>query len=144
MSEMNTKDFVIGTLIGGIVGACSALLMAPKSGRELRGELSEGAYSAKEKTSELTSEAYEKGTQWASVAKEKSSELAKNVSDQSTQLYDRVKGSTSTSGDGNEEKTADELAEELSEDLEAEQEAVDNVKEDVRDLHASTEEKDQT
>ncbi|MFD2705327.1 YtxH domain-containing protein [Salibacterium lacus] len=144
MSDMNTKDFVIGTLIGGIVGACSALLMAPKSGRELRGELSEGAYSAKEKTNELTNDAYEKGSKWADYAREKSSEIAKNVSEQSSQLYGKVKETASSGSEGNEEKTADELAEELSEDLEAEQGNVDSVKEDVRDLHASTEEKDQT
>ncbi|SFQ07929.1 YtxH domain-containing protein [Salibacterium halotolerans] len=144
MSDMNTKDFVIGTLIGGIVGACSALLMAPKSGRELRGELSEGAYSAKEKTNEMTSSAYEKGSQWAGYAREKSSEIAKNVSEQSSQLYGKVKETASSGNEGSQEKTADELAEEISEDLEAEQEGVNNVKEDVRDLHASTEEKDQT
>ncbi|GAJ99426.1 YtxH domain-containing protein [Geomicrobium sp. JCM 19055] len=53
MSDMNTKDFLIGTLIGGIVGASAALLFAPKSGKELRGDISEGASTAKDKTYEL-------------------------------------------------------------------------------------------
>ena len=29
---INTKDFLIGALVGGIVGAVTALLLAPKSG----------------------------------------------------------------------------------------------------------------
>ncbi|RSL32919.1 YtxH domain-containing protein [Salibacterium salarium] len=137
MSEMNTKDFVIGTLIGSIVGACSALLLAPKAGKELREDLSDGAQTAKVKTNEFTNEAYEKGSEWANRAKDKSSELAKNVSDQSYQIYDRVKG---VAGSTNEEKTADELADELSEDLESDEETFEDVKEDVRDLHASASE----
>ncbi len=46
---MNTKDFLIGTLVGGIVGATTALFLAPKSGKELRSDISEQAYNAKEK-----------------------------------------------------------------------------------------------
>ena len=44
-NNMNTKDFVIGALIGGIVGAASALLLAPKSGKELRQDLNHQALS---------------------------------------------------------------------------------------------------
>lgn len=36
-----TKGFVIGAIIGGAIGAITALLLAPKSGRELRQELAE-------------------------------------------------------------------------------------------------------
>ena len=37
--NINAKDFLIGTLVGGIVGSLTALLLAPKSGKELRGDL---------------------------------------------------------------------------------------------------------
>lgn len=36
---INSKDFLIGTLIGGIIGATTALFLAPKSGKELRDEI---------------------------------------------------------------------------------------------------------
>ncbi|MFN3195021.1 MAG: YtxH domain-containing protein [Chlorobiota bacterium] len=36
-----TKGFLIGTLVGGAIGAAVALLTAPKSGRELRGDIQE-------------------------------------------------------------------------------------------------------
>lgn len=77
MGDMNTKDFLIGTLIGGIVGATTALFLAPKSGKELRNDLGEQAQMAKAKTSEFTSTAYDKGNEWATIAKEKSSNIAK-------------------------------------------------------------------
>src|SRR5699024_11997693 len=58
--NINSKDFIIGTLIGGIVGAGVALFLAPKSGKELRGDLNQGAMQVKDR-------AYE----WKDVAKEK-------------------------------------------------------------------------
>lgn len=88
---MNTKDFLIGTLIGGIVGASAALLLAPKSGKELRSDISEQAQIAKEKTTALTSTAYEKGNEWAQIAKDKSSDIAKTVQAQSQQVIEKVK-----------------------------------------------------
>lgn len=36
-----TKGFVLGAIIGGAIGAITALLLAPKSGRELRQELAQ-------------------------------------------------------------------------------------------------------
>lgn len=88
---MNTKDFLIGTLIGGIVGAAAALLLAPKSGKELRSDISEQAQIAKEKTTAFTSTAYEKGNEWAQIAKDKSSSIAKTVQAQSQQVIGKVK-----------------------------------------------------
>ena len=38
---MSSSNFVLGALVGGIVGAATALFLAPKSGKELRGDLSE-------------------------------------------------------------------------------------------------------
>lgn len=46
---INSKDFLIGTLIGGIVGATTALFLAPKSGKELRDDLNTQANALKEK-----------------------------------------------------------------------------------------------
>lgn len=41
MSEKYTRGFIFGALIGGAVGAITALLLAPKSGEELRKDLAE-------------------------------------------------------------------------------------------------------
>lgn len=34
--QSSTKDFLLGALIGGVVGAATALLLTPKSGKEIR------------------------------------------------------------------------------------------------------------
>lgn len=57
---INSKDFLIGTLIGGIIGATTALFLAPKSGKELRDDLNTQANALKEKTDRLTTDAKEK------------------------------------------------------------------------------------
>lgn len=69
--SINTKDFVIGALIGGIVGAGTALLLAPKSGKELISDINTQASHLKEKSSHLADTAKVKGTEWVQVAKEK-------------------------------------------------------------------------
>ncbi|EIT85487.1 general stress protein [Fictibacillus macauensis ZFHKF-1] len=77
---INSKDFLIGALIGGFVGAASALLLAPKSGKELRSDINEQA-----------STVMDKGSEWTSIAKDKSSTIAKAVTEQSTQVAGKVK-----------------------------------------------------
>jgi gas vesicle protein len=90
-SNINTKDFVIGTLIGGIIGATTALLLAPKSGKELRNNLNEQAGAIKDKTSQWKDTAVEKGTELATVAKEKSASISKTVQDQSNGIVGKLK-----------------------------------------------------
>lgn len=48
-----TRNFFIGTLVGGIVGSIAALLFAPKSGKELREDISEQVQNVSEKTAEI-------------------------------------------------------------------------------------------
>ncbi|SPU02337.1 putative general stress protein [Bacillus subtilis] len=68
---INSKDFLIGTLIGGIIGATTALFLAPKSGKELRDDLGSQAVALRDKTDKMTADAKEKGTQYVSIAKDK-------------------------------------------------------------------------
>jgi gas vesicle protein len=79
-SNINAKDFIIGSLVGGIVGAATALFLAPKSGKELRTDLNDQAIVLKDKSTEL-----------ASRAKESSQTLAKTVQDQSSQVAGKVR-----------------------------------------------------
>ena len=48
MKDSN-KSLLWGALIGSVVGSVTALLLAPKSGRELRQDISEGARQVTEK-----------------------------------------------------------------------------------------------
>ena len=94
---MSTKDFVVGAIVGGLVGAATALFLAPKSGKELRNDLTaQGSVlmeksgplmekgsalkqTATEKGIALKQTATEKGTEWISVAKEKGAPLTEAV-----------------------------------------------------------------
>ena len=91
-NHINTKDFLIGTLVGGIVGALTALFLAPKSGKELRGDINDQAYLIREKTENLRETAIEKSSEITSTVKDKTSALSKKVSEQSQGLVNKVKG----------------------------------------------------
>jgi gas vesicle protein len=52
-SEESSSSFLLGALIGGLVGAAAAIFLAPKSGSELRSTLNNQAGTLKEKTVQL-------------------------------------------------------------------------------------------
>jgi gas vesicle protein len=52
-SEDSSSSFLLGALIGGLVGAAAAIFLAPKSGRELLSTLNNQAGTIKEKTTQL-------------------------------------------------------------------------------------------
>ncbi|UJF31660.1 YtxH domain-containing protein [Paenibacillus hexagrammi] len=76
---------MIGAVVGGVLGAATALLFAPKSGRELRSDIAEQAQAVTDKTAQIAS----------SVGK-KTQEIAKTVSTQTSGLYDKAKGTAAT------------------------------------------------
>ena len=69
----------------------TALFLAPKSGKELRGDLNGQAYLLREKTESLRETAIEKGSEITSTVKDKTSALSKKVSEQSA-IVNKVKG----------------------------------------------------
>lgn len=85
---MNSKDFLLGVVVGGIIGAATALLLAPKPGSELRGDIKETWHTVSSKTQEL---AHQVG--------ERSQELARNVSAQTSELISKAKEVASTVAD---------------------------------------------
>ena len=90
-NDINTKDFMIGALIGGMLGGAVALLLAPKSGKELRSDINGGAKYISDKTQEFKQTAIEKGTELAEVAKTKTNTLSEKVSKQSATILENVK-----------------------------------------------------
>jgi gas vesicle protein len=112
-NNMNGKDFLLGALVGGIIGAAAALLLAPKSGKELRQDIGEGYRVVADKTTEFAGEistrsqeiagqvkgigtdwagkAKDVGTEWAGKAKEVGVELAGKAKDVTTSVVEDVK-----------------------------------------------------
>jgi len=68
---MSNKKFWIGALIGSVIGSVSALLFAPKSGRELRKDIAEGAQQVSERTQEWARQVGEQTDELISSAKGK-------------------------------------------------------------------------
>ncbi|GIO37224.1 hypothetical protein J41TS12_20850 [Paenibacillus antibioticophila] len=69
------KGWIWGAAIGTIVGSVTALLFAPKAGRELRKDIAEGARQVGEKTQEVAGKVGEQSTQIAGIVKEKAEDL---------------------------------------------------------------------
>ncbi|KGR73592.1 YtxH domain-containing protein [Ureibacillus manganicus] len=80
---INMKDFIIGALIGGMVGAAAGLLLAPKTGRDLRNDVASQAITIRDK-----------GVEFSSTAKEKTVQLSNQLKEQSVNLVDKVKSKT--------------------------------------------------
>ncbi|MCG3089443.1 YtxH domain-containing protein [Sporosarcina cyprini] len=84
-------SFLLGALVGGVIGAAAALFLAPKTGQEMREDFSEQASQLKNKSIELTSVAKDKATELTAVAKDKTDGLTKTIQEQSGQLVGKVK-----------------------------------------------------
>lgn len=95
-NNMNGKDFLIGTLIGGMIGAAAALLLAPKKGSELRRDLSEQAHQVSERTHELADTVGRKSHEWSEVATQRSREVAGQISGRSREIASQVGERSST------------------------------------------------
>lgn len=119
MSEnnINTKDFVIGTLVGSIVGASIALIFAPKSGKELRGNINTGASQVKDRASEWKIIAQEKGATWKDKAYTTTAEFKQRAMDTTSQISKKTQDLTKTVADkmkknnSSDEETEEKVAE---------------------------------
>ena len=83
-----TKGLVIGLLAGGVVGAITALLYAPKSGKELRSDLKQKANDIAEGASEYVKSARARSTDSVSRAKSTADDLTSDVKEQAGHILD--------------------------------------------------------
>jgi gas vesicle protein len=51
-NKINGKDFILGAVVGGLIGAMAALLVAPKTGKALRGDISDKYQDVSQKAQE--------------------------------------------------------------------------------------------
>ena len=99
-NSINSKDFIIGALVGGIIGAATALFTAPKAGKELRNDITEQAKNISEKTDKLYRDITE-------TAKEKTSSVSEAVSVKSAEIVSKVKRLKPANDNGVEELEAE-------------------------------------
>lgn len=76
--KQSNRKFWIGAIVGGVVGGVTALLFAPKSGRELRQDIADGAKQATEKTQQIAQQIGDKTSDWVEAAREKKDGLKRS------------------------------------------------------------------
>lgn len=101
-----TGSFIAGAIIGGVIGAATALFLAPKTGREMREDLTTQASQLKDKSIELSSTAKEKAVELSSTAKDKAAELSSTAKDKAAEYSSAAKDYTADFTDTAKEKTA--------------------------------------
>ncbi|MGD7044267.1 YtxH domain-containing protein [Jeotgalibacillus proteolyticus] len=124
--ESSSKEFILGAVIGGAIGAATALFLAPKSGTELRQDLNNQAGLLKERSYEWKDQAVTKGNELASTAKEKSAGITQTVQNQSNSLVEKVKSMKEKNSSSDQEETAD-SGEEGSADLPRNESTVSSI-----------------
>lgn len=90
--EYEREDASVGTkitylLVGGGIGAILALLFAPKSGEELRGDIADVTRKGIEKGKETASLVGEKAGDYYEVSREKAGELYSTAQNKAGELY---------------------------------------------------------
>jgi gas vesicle protein len=78
-------------LVGGGIGAILALLFAPKSGEELRGDIADATRKGIEKSKEAAAQIQEKAGEYYEVSKEKAGELYHTAAEKAGELGDKAK-----------------------------------------------------
>ncbi|MEH7117761.1 YtxH domain-containing protein [Neobacillus vireti] len=98
-NEGSSGTFLWGAIIGGVVGAAAALLLAPKSGRELRSTIGSQADTLIDKTANLRENVVSKSNELVS----KTSSISQGIVLQSSELVNKVKNMTSQKDNGNQD-----------------------------------------
>lgn len=70
MMKKDTKSLFWGLAAGTLAGAVTALLLTPKTGKEMRRTIADGTHTAIDKTREFADQATEVSTEWAGKAKD--------------------------------------------------------------------------
>lgn len=158
--ESGAGSFLLGAVVGGVVGAAAALFLAPKTGKEMRDDLSSQAVHLKEKGIEISAIAKDKATEYSAVAKDKASEyntlakdkaaeftatakekteeVTKTIQDQSEQIVDKVKAIKPKIAIPLDDGTASSEGEEATAFVEEIEEKVNEVLEDGEEVATAT------
>lgn len=85
--ESSTSTKLSYLLIGGGIGAILALLFAPKSGQELRGDIADATRKGIDKSKEAAAQIQEKAGEYYEVSREKAGELYSTAQEKAGELY---------------------------------------------------------
>jgi len=78
-------------IIGGGIGAVLALLFAPKSGEELRGDIADATRKGLEKSKEAAAQLQERAGEYYEVGRERAGEFYESASEKAGEIADKAK-----------------------------------------------------
>ena len=95
-NEYDREDANVGTkltylLIGGGIGAVIALLFAPKSGTELRGDIADATRKGIEKSKETASQLQERAGEYYEVGRERASEYIHTAQEKAGEFAEKAR-----------------------------------------------------
>jgi gas vesicle protein len=84
-------------LIGGGIGAVVALLFAPKSGQELRGDIADATRKGIDKGKETAAQLQERAGEYYEVSREKASEFYNTAQEKAGEYAEKARGAAARS-----------------------------------------------
>jgi gas vesicle protein len=143
--KKDTKGLLWGALVGSVIGSVTALLFAPKPGKELRKDIAEGTTAGIEKVQELAVQAGDKSIELYDKAKDSIGHVVHEVREWGKSSTDAVEEEDTApvvvSGIASEEAAAaleavTELVETLlSEEVSSEEASLEEVVQDDKDTN---------
>ena len=85
-------------LIGGGIGAVIALLFAPKSGVELRGDIADATRKGIEKGKEAAAQIQDRAGEYYEVTKERAGELYQTAQEKASEIGEKARSAAARSG----------------------------------------------
>ncbi len=89
--DANVSTKLAYLLIGGGIGAVLALLFAPKSGVELRGDIADATRKGIEKSKETVATLQEKASDYYEISREKANEFYQTAHEKAEDLAEKAK-----------------------------------------------------
>jgi gas vesicle protein len=95
--DSSTTTKLTYLLIGGGIGAVIALLFAPKSGQELRGDIADATRKGIEKSRETASQLQERAGEYYEVGRERASEFYQTAQEKAGELTEKARSAAARS-----------------------------------------------
>lgn len=134
----NLESFVLGTFVGAAVAGLTALLLAPKSGKDMREDIAGQADKTKQQAKEYMSIVKDKGTKLKGTVEKAGSEYLDNASATYEQLTNQVGSDGDTEENLNKIKqeakdTAEGLKDALKDGVERDKKITKNAAEEAKE-----------
>lgn len=115
-NNLNGKDLLIGTLVGAIIGASAALLLAPKAGKETRSDLNRQWVTVRDKTQEVSRTVRDKAKEVGQTVKDQSGDVIGMLRDTKKNSDPSAVEVAATANEASEETTDESPKEEATQD----------------------------